>query len=94
MCRPIPFYGLQVLFTAGFGLRPALAADYLTGISFLFEDPYTIGEKVELVGDVQALSSMSAFARHSAFVYRRAVHHSQRRGAGHSQFPAGAFFAG
>lgn len=44
------------LFTAGFGLgaRP-LVSDYLTGISFLFEDPYTIGEKVELMNDVQGV---------------------------------------
>ncbi len=36
------------------GARP-LVGSYLTGISFLFEDPYTIGEKVELVGDVQGI---------------------------------------
>jgi small conductance mechanosensitive channel len=44
------------LFTAGFGLgaRP-LVSDYLTGVSFLFEDPYTIGEKVELAADVQGV---------------------------------------
>ncbi|MCA9969472.1 MAG: mechanosensitive ion channel family protein [Anaerolineales bacterium] len=39
------------LFSAAFGLgaRP-LISDFLTGVSFLFEDPLDVGEKVELVG--------------------------------------------
>ncbi len=38
------------LFSAAFGLgaRP-LISDFLTGISFLFEDPFDLGEKVELM---------------------------------------------
>jgi small conductance mechanosensitive channel len=38
------------LFSAAFGLgaRPIIS-DFLTGISFLFEDPYGVGEKVELL---------------------------------------------
>ena len=37
------------LFTAGFGLgaRP-LISDFLSGVSFLFEDTFAVGEKVEL----------------------------------------------
>jgi small conductance mechanosensitive channel len=39
------------LFTAGFGLgaRPILS-DFLTGISFMFEDTFDVGEKVEFIG--------------------------------------------
>lgn len=39
------------LFSAAFGLgaRPLLA-DFLTGISFMFEDTFDVGEKVQLVG--------------------------------------------
>lgn len=39
------------LFSAAFGLgaRP-LVSDYISGIIFLFEDQYTIGEKVEIFG--------------------------------------------
>ncbi len=39
------------LFTAGFGLgaRP-LIADFLTGASFIFEDAFDVGEKVEILG--------------------------------------------
>lgn len=39
------------LFSAAFGLgaRP-LVSDYLTGINLLFEDPFDVGEKVELHG--------------------------------------------
>ena len=39
------------LFSAAFGLgaRP-LISDYLTGISFIFEDTFDIGEKIELAG--------------------------------------------
>jgi small conductance mechanosensitive channel len=39
------------LFTAGFGLgaRP-LISDFLTGISFIFEDTFDVGEKVEILG--------------------------------------------
>ena len=39
------------LFTAGFGLsaRPIIS-DFLAGISFLFEDTFAVGEKVELLG--------------------------------------------
>ncbi|RMF79042.1 MAG: mechanosensitive ion channel family protein [Chloroflexi bacterium] len=39
------------LFTAGFGLgaRPLLS-DYLSGISFIFEDTFDVGEKVEIMG--------------------------------------------
>jgi small conductance mechanosensitive channel len=39
------------LFAAGFGLsaRPIIS-DFLAGISFLFEDSFSVGEKVELVG--------------------------------------------
>jgi small conductance mechanosensitive channel len=39
------------LFSAAFGLgaRP-LISDFLTGISFLFEDPFDVGEKVEILG--------------------------------------------
>lgn len=39
------------LFSAAFGLgaRP-LISDFLTGISYLFEDPFDVGEKVELLG--------------------------------------------
>lgn len=39
------------LFTAGFGLgaRP-LISDFLTGISFIFEDAFDVGEKVEILG--------------------------------------------
>lgn len=38
------------LFSAAFGLgaRP-LISDFLTGVSFLFEDPFDLGEKVELM---------------------------------------------
>jgi small conductance mechanosensitive channel len=44
------------LFAAGLGLgaRP-LVSDWLTGISFLFEDPYDVGEKVEIVSGVQGI---------------------------------------
>lgn len=44
------------LFAAAFGLgaRP-LVSDFLTGIGFLFEDPYDIGEKVELAPNVQGV---------------------------------------
>lgn len=44
------------LFAAGLGLgaRP-LVSDWLTGISFLFEDPYDVGEKVEIVSGVQGV---------------------------------------
>lgn len=39
------------LFTAGFGLgaRPIIS-DFLTGISFIFEDTFDVGEKVEMLG--------------------------------------------
>lgn len=39
------------LFTAGFGLgaRPIIS-DFLTGISFIFEDTFDVGEKVEILG--------------------------------------------
>ena len=39
------------LFAAGFGLsaRPIIS-DFLSGISFLFEDSFSVGEKVELLG--------------------------------------------
>lgn len=39
------------LFSAGFGLgaRP-LVSDYVSGIIFLFEDQYSIGEKIEIFG--------------------------------------------
>ncbi len=39
------------LFSAAFGLgaRP-LIADFLTGVSFMFEDTFDVGEKVELLG--------------------------------------------
>ena len=39
------------LFSAAFGLgaRPIIS-DFLTGISFLFEDPFDVGEKVEILG--------------------------------------------
>ena len=39
------------LFSAAFGLgaRP-LVSDYISGIIFLFEDQYTVGEKVEIFG--------------------------------------------
>lgn len=39
------------LFAAGFGLgaRP-LISDFLTGVSFIFEDTFDVGEKVELLG--------------------------------------------
>lgn len=40
------------LFTAAFGLgaRP-LVSDYLTGIGFLFEDTFDVGEKVDIMGN-------------------------------------------
>jgi small conductance mechanosensitive channel len=43
------------LFSAAFGLgaRPLLS-DFLTGISFLFEDPFDVGEKVEML-DVEGV---------------------------------------
>ncbi|HSH04577.1 MAG TPA: mechanosensitive ion channel family protein [Anaerolineae bacterium] len=39
------------LFSAAFGLgmRP-LVSDFFTGLSFLFENPFEVGEKVEMVG--------------------------------------------
>lgn len=39
------------LFAAGFGLsaRPIIS-DFLSGVSFLFEDTFAVGEKVELLG--------------------------------------------
>lgn len=39
------------LFSAAFGLgaRPLLS-DFLTGVGFLFADPFDVGEKVELIG--------------------------------------------
>ncbi|MCA9936782.1 MAG: mechanosensitive ion channel family protein [Ardenticatenaceae bacterium] len=39
------------LFSAAFGLgaRPLLS-DFLTGVGFLFEDPFDLGEKVEMLG--------------------------------------------
>ncbi|HEX6384666.1 MAG TPA: mechanosensitive ion channel family protein, partial [Anaerolineae bacterium] len=39
------------LFSAAFGLgaRPIIS-DFLTGISFLFEDPFDVGDKVEIMG--------------------------------------------
>lgn len=44
------------LFAAAFGFaaRP-LVSDVLTGVSFLFEDPYDVGEKVEIVSGVQGV---------------------------------------
>lgn len=43
------------LFTAAFGLgvRP-LVSDLLTGVSFLFSNPFEVGEKVELLGSISA----------------------------------------
>ena len=40
------------LFTAAFGLgaRP-LVSDYLTGIGFLFEDTFDVGEKIDILGN-------------------------------------------
>ena len=40
------------LFTAAFGLgaRP-LVSDYLTGVGFLFEDTFDVGEKVDILGN-------------------------------------------
>lgn len=40
------------LFTAAFGLgaRP-LVSDYLTGVGFLFEDTFDVGEKVDIMGN-------------------------------------------
>ncbi|MBN1964534.1 MAG: mechanosensitive ion channel family protein [Anaerolineae bacterium] len=48
------------LFSAAFGLgaRP-LIADYLTGIGFIFENAFDIGEKVELVGVEGVVESIS-----------------------------------
>lgn len=39
------------LFSAAFGLgaRP-LISDFLTGVSFLFEDPFAVGEKIDVLG--------------------------------------------
>lgn len=39
------------LFSAAFGLgaRP-LISDYLTGVGFIFEDTYNVGEKIEMLG--------------------------------------------
>lgn len=39
------------LFSAAFGLgaRPIIS-DYITGISFIFDDPFDVGEKVEILG--------------------------------------------
>lgn len=44
------------LFAAGLGLaaRP-IVSDLLTGIGFLFEDPYDVGEKVEILPGVQGI---------------------------------------
>lgn len=44
------------LFAAAFGLgaRP-LVSDVLTGVGFLFSDPYDVGDKVELLGTVQGV---------------------------------------
>lgn len=55
------------LFSAAFGLgaRP-LVNDFLTGISFLFEDTYDVGEKVEMVGVegvVEAVNLRSTLVR-------------------------------
>src|SRR5690606_22705558 len=40
------------LFAAAFGLgaRP-LVSDYLTGVGFLFEDTFDVGEKVDILGN-------------------------------------------
>lgn len=44
------------LFAAGLGLgaRP-LVSDFLTGVGFLFDDPYDVGEKVELLSGIQGI---------------------------------------
>jgi small conductance mechanosensitive channel len=49
--RPDTLVWMVGLFSAAFGLgaRP-LISDFLSGISFLFEDTFTVGEKVELTG--------------------------------------------
>jgi small-conductance mechanosensitive channel len=48
------------LFTAGFGLgaRP-LISDFLTGISFIFEDTFDVGEKVEILGVEGVIESVN-----------------------------------
>ena len=65
-------FWLVGLFGAGFGLgaRP-LVSDYLTGISYLVEDPYDVGEKVELfvprevVGVVEEIDLRNTYLRAS-----------------------------
>lgn len=48
------------LFSAAFGLgaRPLLA-DFLTGLSFIFEDSYDVGEKVEILGMEGVIESIN-----------------------------------
>lgn len=49
--RPDTLVWMVGLFSAAFGLgaRP-LISDFLTGISFIFEDTFDVGEKVEMLG--------------------------------------------
>jgi small-conductance mechanosensitive channel len=57
------------LFSAAFGLgaRP-LISDYLAGISFIFEDTFSVGEKIELPGLFQAEGVIEAISlRTTAF---------------------------
>lgn len=53
------------LFSAAFGLgaRP-LVSDYISGIVFLFEDQYTIGEKVEINGVVGIVEDLNLRTTH------------------------------
>lgn len=55
------------LFTAGFGLgaRPIIS-DFLTGISFIFEDTFDVGEKVEILnveGVIEAVNLRTSSLR-------------------------------
>jgi small conductance mechanosensitive channel len=55
------------LFTAGFGLsaRPIIS-DFLTGISFIFEDTFDVGEKVEILnveGVIEAVNLRTSTLR-------------------------------
>jgi small conductance mechanosensitive channel len=55
------------LFTAGFGLgaRPIIS-DFLTGVSFIFEDTFDVGEKVEILeveGVIEAVNLRTSTLR-------------------------------
>jgi small-conductance mechanosensitive channel len=62
------------LFAAAFGLgaRP-LVSDYLTGVGFLFEDTFDVGEKVDILGNEGGGGNGEPAHHHAALAQRGAV---------------------